>query len=87
MSRTVQYGLDYVLGLCKCLRVIHVHRKRVCNNLEATWIPGGVHVESIWNLWGRVKYSTMMHYQLAKILILAGPRFECDIQIFLVGRV
>ena len=28
----------------------------------------------------------MTHYKLAEISILAGPRFECDIQIFLAGR-
>ena len=28
----------------------------------------------------------MTHYKLADISILAGPRFECDIQIFLAGR-
>ena len=26
------------------------------------------------------------HYQLAEILILQGPKFECDIQIYLAGR-
>ena len=34
VSRTVQYGLDYVLGLCKCLREICVCKKRVCNNFD-----------------------------------------------------
>ena len=29
---------------------------------------------------------SVTHYQLAEILILAGPRFECDIQIYLAGR-
>jgi len=28
---SVQYGLDYVLGVCKCLRVFVSYRKRVCN--------------------------------------------------------
>ena len=28
----------------------------------------------------------MTHYKLAEISILAGPRFACDIQIFLAGR-
>ena len=32
VSRTIQYGLEYVLGLCKCLRVICICKKRVCNN-------------------------------------------------------
>ena len=30
---------------------------------------------------------SVTQYQLAEILILAGPRFECDIQIYLAGRV
>ena len=30
--------------------------------------------------------SSVMCYQLAVILILAGSRFECDIKIFLAGR-
>ena len=29
---------------------------------------------------------SMMCYQLAEILISAGPRFKCDIQIFLAGE-
>jgi len=31
ISRTVQYGLDYVLGMCNCLQVFVCKRKRVCN--------------------------------------------------------
>ena len=30
---------------------------------------------------------SVTRYQLAEILISAGPRFECDIQIFSAGRV
>jgi len=33
VSRTVQYGLGYVLGICKCLQVFYVVRKSVCNRV------------------------------------------------------